>query len=173
MRRTFTLLSVTAVMLTASAFAQVERTPQPAPELKQLNYFLGTWKTEADMKPGPMGPGGKFTSTDVYKWQEGNFFLIANTTFQSPMGGAVELMVFGYDPAKKAYTYDAFVTGEHNSATGTLQGDTLTWTNTEPSPFKWHYIEKMTSPTSFTIKFEGSQDGTNWMTLMEGKSTKQ
>ncbi len=167
------MLAVTMTAFAAAAFAQGEHAPQPAPELKQLNYFAGTWQTEATMKPGPMGPGGKFTSTDLYKWQEGNFFLIGNSSFKSPMGNGAELMIFGYDPVKKVYTYDAFTGGEHNAATGTVQGDTMTWTNTETSPFKWHYIEKMVSPTLFTIKFEGSQDGTNWATIMEGKSSKQ
>ena len=32
---------------------------------------------------------------------------------------------------------------------------------------------KTLSPTSYTMKFEVSIDGTNWMTFMEGKATKK
>jgi hypothetical protein len=38
---------------------------------------------------------------------------------------------------------------------------------------KWRYIETILSPTSYTIKFEMSQDGNTWSTVMDGKATKQ
>jgi hypothetical protein len=174
MKWTSITLAFTTLLFATAASAQGERTaPKPAPELKQLDYFAGTWQTEAEMKPGPMGPGGKYTSSDTFKWQEGNFFLFGDAKFKSSVGDGAEFMVFGYDSAKKTYTYEAFTSsGEHQTAQGTLQGDTWTWTNGESGPFKWRYIEKVISPTSFAIKFEASQDGTNWSTIMEGKSKK-
>ena len=33
--------------------------PAPAPELKKLDYFVGSWTTDFDLKPGPGGPGAK------------------------------------------------------------------------------------------------------------------
>jgi len=38
---------------------------------------------------------------------------------------------------------------------------------------KGRFTMKVLSPTSYTMKFELSQDGTNWMTGMEGKATKK
>ena len=32
---------------------------------------------------------------------------------------------------------------------------------------------KVLTPTSYTMKFEVSMDGTNWMTFMDGKATKK
>ena len=65
MKRT---LAVTfAVLLLSSVFAAGQNpppTPKPGPEQKNLGYFAGDWKTTGDLKPGPMGPGGKFTGTD-------------------------------------------------------------------------------------------------------------
>jgi hypothetical protein len=165
---------VLAFACCSTAFGQGERTPQPAPELKEINFLAGTWKTEAEVKPSSMGPGGKMTSVDRYEWQKGNFFLIGNVAYKSTMGDGVELFVMGYDSAKKAFTYDAFnSSGERIAGRGSKTGDTIVWTNTNDAPFKWRYIEKILSPTSMSIKFEASPDGGSWNTIMEGKSTKQ
>ena len=32
---------------------------------------------------------------------------------------------------------------------------------------------KVVSPTSYTFKYEMSQDGTSWTTVMDGKATKK
>ncbi|MGA8029226.1 MAG: DUF1579 family protein [Bryobacteraceae bacterium] len=167
-------IAIAPLVFAAVAFAQGDQAPQRAPELKKLDYFVGTWKTEAEMKPGPFGPGGKVASTDHFEWQKGEFFVIGHSDFTSPMGGGVELSVMGYDPARKVFTYQSFNSvGEHESATGTVDGDTWSWASADQSPFKWRYTEKILSPTSFSVKFEGSQDGANWSTIMEGKVAKQ
>src|ERR1035438_6993331 len=59
------------VFLAASALAQMPMT--------KLDYLVGNWTTEGDMKPGPMGPGGKFTTTDQLQWMEGKFFLVMHS----------------------------------------------------------------------------------------------
>jgi len=43
-------------------------THQPSPEHKKLGGFVGTWKDEAEMKPSPLGPGGKMTLTEICDW---------------------------------------------------------------------------------------------------------
>jgi len=48
--------------------------PKPAPELKQVEYFVGTWFSEGDMKPSPMGPGGKMTMTEQNHMDGGRIF---------------------------------------------------------------------------------------------------
>ena len=49
--------------------------PKPGPEQKNLGYFAGIWKLTGDVKPGPMGPGGKFTGTERVERMPGGFFL--------------------------------------------------------------------------------------------------
>ena len=165
---------LTIACWSAVAFAQGERTPKPAPELKEINFLAGTWKTEADVKPSPMGPGGKMESTDHYEWQKGDFFLLGHVTYKSALGDGVELFVMGYDSVKKAFTYDAFnSSGERIRGKGSKTGNTIVWTATDDAPFKWRYTEKISSPTSLSIKFEASPDGSSWSTIMEGKSAKQ
>jgi hypothetical protein len=57
-----------------------------------------------------------------------------------------------------------------------VDGDTWTWNSTEHMngmAMKGRFTMKVLSPTSYSMKFELSQDGTNWMTGMEGKATKK
>ena len=178
MRLRFTTIVFVVLLFAVAlpAVAQMEM-PKPAPELKQLDYFVGTWATEGDMKPGPMGPGGKWSGTDHNEWMEGGYFVTSHTDYKSPMGNAKGMAFLGYSLNDKAYTYDAFdSTGEATHAKGTTSGDTWTYTSDEKMgglTFKARYTMKIMSPTSYTMKYEMSQDGTNWTTVMEGKATKK
>ncbi len=171
-------LTIASLLLAAGAFAQTPH-PTPAPELKKLDYFSGNWTTEAQMKPSPYGPGGKVTGSDHIEWMQGDFFMIIHSTFSSAsMGDGVEYAVMGYDSTKKQYTYESFNSmGEHDVATCTPAADGKTWvwysSATDASPMKWRFTETILSASSYTMKFEMSQDGTNWSSVMEGKATKQ
>jgi hypothetical protein len=80
----FLFLSL-VVALAASAAAQMEM-PKPGPELKKLDYFAGTWTLEGDLKPSPMGPGGKMVETERNKWMQGRLFSCAGLRFQGRYG---------------------------------------------------------------------------------------
>ena len=171
------LVCLLAIMFVAVVATAQMPTPKPAPELSKLDYLAGTWTTDGDMKPGPMGPGGKVTSTDDAHWMDGKFFLVMHTKFSGSMGDGVGLAIFGYDADHKVYTYAAYNSwGEVEHATGTVDGDTWTWNSDENfagQPMKGRYSTKMSSPTSYTYKFEVSQDGNQWTTVMDGKATKK
>jgi hypothetical protein len=170
----FFAVSILLFVLAASAFSQAEHMSQPSPELKKLDYFVGNWKTEAQMKPGRFGPGGAVSSTERIEWQQGNFFLVGNVDYRSSMANGVELFVMGYDPVKKVFTYTSFnSSGERESATGTFDGYAWTWLSGAESPMKWKYVETVVSPNSYRIKFDMSQDGSTWATVMEGTAAKQ
>lgn len=151
--------------------------PKPAPEVSKLDYLAGDWISEGDMKPGPMGPGGKITSTDQVKWMEGKFFIVMDSKFKGAMGDGTALAVMGFDPDKKVYTYNEFNSmGQVNHSEGTITGDTWNWTSDENmggQTFKGRYTMKVLSPTAYSFKYEVSQDGANWTTVMDGKSTKK
>ncbi len=166
-----TLLPVFA----ASVRAQTEL-PKPAPELRKLDYFAGTWRAEGEVKPGPMGPGGKFTGTNKIQWMNGGFFLVTHSDFSGAMGKGSETAYMGYDSNDKMYTYDSFNTlGEADHAKGTVKGDTWTWlseTRMGPETIKGRLTLKMLSATAYSFKFETSTDGAAWNTLLQGKDTK-
>ena len=178
MRRiSVSLACLFVIMFIAVATSAQMPEPKPAPELSKVDYFAGNWITDGDMKPGPMGPGGKFNSTGEARWMEGKFFLVIHSKFSGAMGSGTSLAVMGFDAEKKVYTYHDFDSmGQAGSALGTVDGDTWTFTSDENfggQAFKGRYTMKIISPTSYTFKYEMSKDGTEWTTMMDGKATKK
>src|SRR5256885_6763466 len=91
----------------ATSFAQMG---PPAPELKKVDYLIGTWTMDGDVKPGRMGAGGKNTGTAKYVWMDGRYFMVSQATHNGVMGEGTETAYYGYDASKKVYTYDSFST---------------------------------------------------------------
>ena len=175
MKRRLALLI--GVLLCSTALLSQMGPPKPGPELKKLDYFLGNWTSAGEAKPGPMGPGGKFTESGHDEWMDGGFFLVIHSDFKGgAMGNSAGTAYMGYDPQEKVYTYDAFSSaGEAIHSKGTVDGDTWNWTNEfkmGPQTMKARYTMKILSPALYTFKFEMSPDGTKWETGMEGKATK-
>jgi len=178
MRRTsLSLACLLALMFFAIAAMAQMPMPKPAPELAKLDYLAGNWISDGDLKPGPFGPGGKVSSTDNASWMEGKFFLVMHSKFAGAMGSGSSTAYFGYNPDKKVYTYNEFNSmGQAEYSEGTIDGDTWTWTSDENmggQKFKGRFTMKVLTPTSYSYKYEMSQDGTNWTTGMEGKATKK
>jgi hypothetical protein len=165
-----------ATILLAMASPPPE-TPKPAPELKKLEYFVGTWTAEGEMKPGPMGPGGQFSATNRVQWMEGGFFLVTQSEFRGAMGRGVETAYMGYDADDRTYTYDSFNSlGEASHARGTLDGDTWTWrseTRIGPQTMKGRLTIRVISPSAYRFQFDVSSDGATWNTVLAGKDTKK
>ncbi len=151
--------------------------PKPGPEVEKLGYFVGNWTVAGEVKPGPMGPGGKMTGSSDAAWVTGGFFVESREEFKGPPADSSDLSVMGYNPDDKVYTYHAFDnTGHAAYYTGTVDGDTWTWTGTEKmgdQSMKGRYTATVVSPASYLFKFELSPDGTSWTTVMEGKATKK
>jgi len=174
--KTTALISATWLFLAWTAFAQMEA-PKPGPEHKKLDVLAGSWTLTGDMKPGPMGPGGKMTEDEKCDWMQGGFFLVCHTDFKSSMGDGTGVSVLGYSADDKAYTYREFNSwGEFDDSRGSLDGDTWTWTSDEKMggmTMKGRFTMKILSPASYNFTFEMSQDGTKWTTVMDGKATKK
>jgi len=175
-RRAF-LVPVT-ILFAVSVWAQMA--PKPGAEVKKLDYFVGTWTTEGTIAQGPWGAGGKFSSSETSEWMPGNFFVTGHSDFKMPPevgGDGKETSIMGYDTDQNLYTYDGYNSqGRHESSKGTVSGDTWTFTSTANyggQDIKQKMTMKILSPASYSMKFEISMDGTNWMTFMEGKATKK
>jgi len=169
------MISAAWLVLVAVALAQMEM-PKPGPEHKKLDIFAGSWTLDGDIKPGPMGPGGKMTETEKCEWMDGGFFLVCHSDFKGVMGSGTGVSYMGYSTDDKTYTYREFNSwGEFDDSKGSVDGDTWTWTSDEKmggQAMKGRFTMKVTSPTSYTFSFEMSQDGTKWTTVMDGKATK-
>ena len=178
MKRRLTTLTCMALLLGVALSDPVQmEIPKPTPELKKLDYFAGTWTTEGEIKPGPMGSGGKFTGTNHVQWMDGAFFLVTRSEFNGAMGKGAETSYMGYDSNDKMYTYDSFNTlGEADHAKGNVDGDTWTWqseTRMGSQTIKGRLTIKVLSATAYNFKFEMSSDGTTWNAVLEGKDTKK
>ena len=171
------VVGLMAVMVANVALAQgPPPPPKPGPEQQRLHYFVGNWKNEGDMKAGPFGPAGKFTSTDEAKML-GDFFLVTHSKGTGPMGPMTEEAIIGYDAKQKAYTYDAFNSmGQHEKSTGHVSGKTWTWTSDEDmggKVMKMKFVLNEVSAISYTYKLDMSTDnGKTWANMFEGKATK-
>jgi len=166
---------VLSFILASVAVAQTPQMPTPGPEIKRLQYYVGAWKSEYDLKPGPMGPGGKVTAVDQSQMMPGGFFVETRTDGKGAMGVLKGLAIMGYDTAEKVYTYDAFNNfGEADHFKGAVQGDTWTWTSEGKiggNKATLRFTAREVSPTMYTMKFEMATGG-EWTTVMDGKATK-
>ncbi len=163
---------------TAAAQAQEKKMemPKSGPEVKKLGYFVGTWKTEGDVKENPFMPAGKWSGTDNCEWFHGGFHVVCHSTGKGPMGAVHGLGILAYSSEEKAYTYFGIdSTGFAEGSKGTVEGNTWTYTNEEKMGGKTVHgrYSMTTSPSSYTFKYETSEDGQKWALVMEGKSTKE
>jgi hypothetical protein len=151
--------------------------PKPGPEAKKLGYFAGSWNLEGDMKPGPMGPGGKMTGSENCSWFDGGFSVVCKSSGKSPMGVMKGLGILSYDAENKSYLYFGIDNmGMAESAVGHVENDVWTYTNESKmggKTYKGRYTIGDVKPDSYSFKWELSEDGTTWMTMMEGKDTRQ
>jgi hypothetical protein len=161
------------------AAAQAPEAQKPGPEHKRLGYFVGKWKAEGEVKPGPMGPGGKMTSSDDCEWFEGQFSVICRYEGNGPMGPNKGIGILGYNTEEKVYTYYAVDNTNMNMATvpkGTVRGDT--WTYTDEATFGGKKVKsrvtlKELSPTAYTFKLEFQEPSGKWVPAVESRNTKQ
>ena len=182
MRRTLELFAVCVLVAVggfqALAAMQAGPAPKPGPEHKKLGFFVGKWTSEGEMKPGPMGPGGKITATDDCQWFEGGFAVVCHSEGTTPMGPSKSVAVLSYSPEEKVYTYYGVDNSGMAMTTvprGTVQGDT--WTYTDESmmggqKMKSRVTIKELSPSSYSFTMEVQGPDGKWMPMMESKSTK-
>ena len=150
--------------------AQRPAAPEPSPAHRKLAAFVGTWKDEAEMKPGPLGPGGKMSFTETCDWLTGGFSIVCSTETTGFMGEVRALTVFTYDLEGKVYRYYEFNSlGRSGSAKGAVEGDTWTFESESKQGnklIKTRSTIKIPSPDSAVMKSEVSVDGgpmTLWM----------
>ncbi len=95
---------VVLLIFATIGLAQAPQMPAQGPEIKGLQYYIGTWRSEYDLKPGPMGAGGKVTAVDQSQMMPGGFFVETRTDGKGAMGVLKRLAIMGYDAAENVYT---------------------------------------------------------------------
>ena len=168
--------SALSLVCATAISAQDPASMKPGVEQKNLARFAGTWKMEGNMEATPLGPGGKMTGTEKCTMFEGGWHLVCESTGTGPMGPIKGLAVMTYDRSAKQYRYFSVNNmADAESATGTISGNTWTWTSKiEMGPQTMHsrfvIVEK--SPNMHSFTWDMSADGKTWKTVMSGSSTK-
>lgn len=171
------LIAATAVALCTVVVALAQAPPKPGPEQQKLAPFVGNWTFAGEMKPGPMGPGGKMTGTDRITWLPGGFFIERRFDGKSPMGDMHGVEIMGYDSVKKVYTYNAF-DSMGTIGMGTMNVTGSTWNATGAANSGGQTMQERCSltfgagNTTLAIKCESSMDGKTFAPFLEGTATK-
>lgn len=170
--------AVGAVIVSLCAVAGMVRAqdmPKPAPEMAQLDYFVGTWNCQGKSLPSPFGPAGDLKgSVQVTKdlngfWQSG--------TVKASMPGAAPSMPFEgrfhvtYDPGAKGFVmlWVDNMGGWSQSRANGWKGDTLVYdgeSHMGPQTFKSRDTFVRSGAGSMKHTWEASVNG-KWMTLGE------
>jgi len=168
-----TLASV-CLFVSSRAVAQPQQQPTPSPQHQRMGYFAGNWKAEGMMKLSPNGNPAPFSLTESGEWVTEGFFLETRTKMKSPLGAINSVRVMGYNPENGLYTYNVYNSlGEHQMATGKLDGNTWTWTAEQKLNgvvTQARYTITTVTPDSYTFKQEVATPGGGWTTVMEGKA---
>jgi hypothetical protein len=180
MKRFKLAIVVISVLFTAALSARAQEkkmeAPKPGPEVKKLGYFVGTWKSDGELKENPFGmPAGKYTSMDKCEWFQGGFQVVCHTNGTGPMGAMHGMGVLSYNPMKKVYTYYGIdSSGMAEESTGHVDGNMWVYTSDENMGGKTIHgrYSMVTAGDSYTFKYETSEDGQKWTVNMDGKSTK-
>jgi hypothetical protein len=181
MKRTFSMLATLVVVSvggTQLVAAQAPAAAKPGPEHQRLGYFVGKWNANGEIKPGPMGPGGKTTAADTCEWFEGRFSVICRSEGKGPWGPNKSIGILGYSPEEKVYTYYGVDNSSMTMASvpkGTVKGDT--WIYTDESTMGGQKVKsrvtiKELSPTAYTFRMEFQGPDGKWAPMMESKNTK-
>ncbi|MGH7751517.1 MAG: DUF1579 family protein [Gemmatimonadales bacterium] len=153
-----------------------QQPPKPRPELQRLAYFAGKWTSTGEMKPGPMGPGGKMTGTSNCEWFAGGYFLVCRGEGTSPGGPMQNVGVLGYNGERKRYTYYGYDNmGNGDPAYGQIAGDTWNWEGESlmgGQTVKQRYTIKQLTADSYRWKWEMSVAGGEWALVGEGMDTR-
>jgi hypothetical protein len=159
---------------TSLLFAQAPPAPpQPGPEHKKLEYFLGKWTVEGEIIANEFVRAGKNVGTETCTLGPGGFYIECLAEGQLP----TRLAIIAYDSHAKVYTsYYANGGGLVGAATGSVNGNTWTWMVEDKfagKAIKGRTTVTMSSPTQYTSKYEMADEKGGYTTILEGKATKE
>ena len=147
--------------------------PKPGPEHKKLEYFLGKWTVEGEIKANEFVRAGKTVSTETCTLGPGGFYVECLNEGQLP----TRLAIIAYDSHAKVYTsYYANSVGLVGTATGSVNGNTWTWMVEDKlagNAIKGRTTITMSSPTQYIAQYEMADEKGGYTTILEGKATKE
>jgi hypothetical protein len=143
--------------------------PQPGPEHKRLEVFIGKWINEGFTIASPGSPSVKIATSDVYEWMPGGFFVL-HTAYgrigNMDVGGTE---ILGYDQATRKY-FTRFYDSRGNIHEGdlTVEGGTWTWKG-DGTGCTAEFTENGKIQTAHHVRLDENR---NWVPAMEVVLTK-
>src|SRR5947209_2767608 len=115
-------------MASDNAIQSQQQAPQPGPEHKRLEVFIGKWINDGYTVAAPDSPSVKILTSDVYEWMPGGFFVLHTAYGRIGTMDVGGTEILGYDQATGNYFtrfYDN--RGNVHESELTMDGDTCTW----------------------------------------------
>jgi len=148
--------------------------PKPGPEHKKLEYFVGKWTFESEIKANEFVRAGKTVATATDTLGPGGFYV--EHRVEGDVFSGTTLGIIGYDSHAKVYTsYYANSVGLVGTGTGTVNGNTWTWMVEDKfagKAVKGRTTITTLSPTQYISKYEMDDGKGGYTTILEGKATK-
>jgi hypothetical protein len=152
--------------------------PRPAPEMKELRDFIGTWSSEEMYEPSPWMPfGGTGAGTNTVRSGPGGFTVLMEQSSKSAMGSFRGHGVLTWDPNEKAYKFvwaDSMTPGVIIE-TGRKDGESIVFTGQTMMMGKQLSVKDVIAdrtPTSYTLT-SFMNDGSGEKKTMTIKFTKK
>jgi hypothetical protein len=158
---------------TALSLAQAPPAPpKPGPEHKKLEYFVGKWTVESEIKANEYVPAGKGVTTVTDTLGPGGFWVEHRAEGQIPL----TFGIIAYDSHAKLYTeFYVSSAGLVGTGTGTVNGNTWTWMVEDKwlgEAVKGRTTITMLSASQYTSKYEMLNANGHYVTMLEGTATK-
>lgn len=150
--------------------------PKPTEAHRKLEALAGNWLGTETIPPCPWDPKGGTATGRCHNHIRVDGFLLVHD-YEQERGGQVTFRghgVFSYDTAQQCYVlhwWDSMGVAP-NVFRGNFTGGTLQMTCVDGqghSRVTW----ELPGGAAYRFKMEMSQDGNQWMTLMEGAYTRQ
>jgi Protein of unknown function (DUF1579) len=143
---------------------------QPGPDQKKLDYFVGKWRSEVDVKASASAPAAKASATDDCEWFA-NMHVVCRGESTGPAGLYRSMRVISYVPALKQYaSYTVDSIGYAVLLLGQVQGTTWTFT-ADYGGVKTRYTMKTAKDSYSAVSEYAGADG-KWTTMSAVNSTR-
>ena len=172
--KTFTgTLVAAAALMVAGAQPAAQTMPKPAPEMKSLAFFNGTWTCKGKAEKTPMTPEGALSGTVQIKNDLGGFWQTGTVKATMAGMGSMEGRFYTtYDPAAKRFLMfwgDSMGSWAQTASTG-WQGDSIVFEGESTMPgqkaFKTRDTFSKGASGTMTHLWEAEMDG-KWTKLGE------
>lgn len=106
----------------------------PSPEVRSLQFYVGSWTASGEMRGDPSGPFEPVTGYENCSWVAGGYVVLCVEKVSGASGGYEGAYLLHYDAEGGRYeVYGVEAPGTTMHATGRLDGERWHW-ETDPAP---------------------------------------